>query len=31
VDGFLPALLGGLVIGIVSTALTLFVGRAAES
>ncbi|HTC25416.1 MAG TPA: phage holin family protein [Gemmatimonadales bacterium] len=31
VDGFLPALLGGLVIGIVSTALTLFVGRAADA
>jgi putative membrane protein len=30
VDGFLPAVLGGLVIGIVSTALTLFVGRAAD-
>jgi putative membrane protein len=30
VDGFLPALLGGLVIGIVSTVLTLFVGRAAD-
>jgi putative membrane protein len=26
VDGFLPALLGGLVIGLVSTVLTLFVG-----
>jgi putative membrane protein len=31
VDGFLPALLGGLVIGIVSTILTLTVGRAADS
>jgi putative membrane protein len=31
VDGFLPALLGGIVIGIVSTVLTLFVGRAAET
>ena len=31
VDGCVPALLGGLVIGIVSTILTLFVGRAAES
>jgi putative membrane protein len=31
VDGFLTALLGGLVIGIVSTILTLFVGRAADS
>jgi putative membrane protein len=30
VDGFLPALLGGLVIGIVSTVLTLSVGRVAE-
>lgn len=30
VDGFLPAVLGGLVIGIVSTVLTLFVGRAAD-
>lgn len=30
VDGFLTALLGGLVIGIVSTVLTLFVGRAAD-
>jgi putative membrane protein len=30
VDGFLPALLGGLVIGVVSTVLTLFVGRAAD-
>ncbi len=27
VDGFLPALLGGLVIGLVSTVLTLFVGE----
>ena len=27
VDGFLPALLGGIVIGIVSTVLTLTVGR----
>jgi putative membrane protein len=31
VDGFLPALLGGLAIGIISTVLTLFVGRAADS
>lgn len=31
VDGFWPALLGGLVIGLVSTALTLFVGRAAQT
>ncbi len=31
VDGFLTALLGGLVIGIVSTILTLFVGRAADA
>lgn len=31
VDGFLTALLGGLVIGIVSTSLTLFVGRAADA
>ena len=30
VDGFLPAVLGGLVIGVVSTVLTLFVGRAAD-
>jgi len=30
VDGFLPALLGGIVIGIVSTILTLTVGRAAR-
>ncbi len=28
VDGFLPAFLGGIVIGIVSTILTLTVGRA---
>jgi putative membrane protein len=27
VDGFLPALIGGLVIGLVSTVLTLFVGE----
>lgn len=27
VDGFLPALLGGIVIGLVSTVLTLSVGR----
>src|SRR3954447_19548550 len=27
VDGFLPALLGGLVVGLVSTVLTLFVGE----
>ncbi|HEX9054342.1 MAG TPA: phage holin family protein [Gemmatimonadales bacterium] len=31
VDGFLPALLGGLVIGIISTILTLTVGRAADA
>lgn len=31
VDGFFPALVGGLVIGIISTMLTLFVGRAADS
>jgi putative membrane protein len=31
VDGFWPALLGGLIIGLVSTALTLFVGRAAQT
>ena len=31
VDGFLPALLGGIVIGVVSTVLTLFVGRAAQT
>lgn len=30
VDGFVPALVGGIVIGIVSTVLTLFVGRAAK-
>jgi putative membrane protein len=30
VDGFLPALLGGLVIGLVSTVLTLFVGERKE-
>jgi len=30
VDGFVPALLGGLVIGVISTILTLSVGRAAE-
>jgi putative membrane protein len=30
VDGFVAALLGGLVIGLVSTLLTLFVGRAAQ-
>jgi putative membrane protein len=30
VDGFVAALLGGLVIGVVSTLLTLFVGRAAQ-
>ena len=27
VDGFLPALIGGLVVGIVSTVLNIFVGR----
>ena len=31
VDGFVTALLGGLVIGIVSTVLTLSVGRVAEA
>ena len=31
VDGFVAALLGGLVIGVVSTLLTLFVGRAAQT
>jgi len=31
VDGFWPALVGGLVIGLISTALTLFVGRAAPT
>jgi putative membrane protein len=31
VDGFVPALLGGIVIGVVSTVLTLFVGRAAQT
>jgi putative membrane protein len=31
VDGFWPALIGGLVIGLVSTVLTLFVGRAAQT
>ncbi|HEU4588924.1 MAG TPA: phage holin family protein [Gemmatimonadales bacterium] len=30
VDGFLPAFLGGLVIGLVSTVLTLFVGERKE-
>ena len=30
VDGFVPALVGGIVIGIVSTVLPLFVGRAAK-
>ena len=30
VDGFLPAFLGGIVIGVVSTALTLTVGRTKE-
>ncbi|HEU5168961.1 MAG TPA: phage holin family protein [Gemmatimonadales bacterium] len=30
VDGFLPALLGGLVIAVVSTILTLTVGRTAD-
>jgi putative membrane protein len=31
VDGFWPALVGGLVIGLISTVLTLFVGRAAPT
>lgn len=31
VNGFWPALIGGLVIGLVSTVLTLFVGRAAQT
>jgi putative membrane protein len=31
VDGFVAALVGGIVIGIVSTLLTLFVGRAAKT
>src|SRR5882724_2499819 len=31
VDGFGPALVGGLVIGLISTVLTLFVGRAAQT
>lgn len=31
VDGFWPALVGALVIGLISTALTLFVGRAAPT
>jgi putative membrane protein len=30
VDGFLPAFLGGLVIGLISTVLTLFVGERKE-
>jgi putative membrane protein len=30
VDGFLPAFLGGIVIGLVSTVLTLTVGRSKE-
>jgi putative membrane protein len=30
VDGFLPAFLGGIVIGVVSTILTLTVGRSAD-
>ena len=30
VDGFLPAFLGGIVIGVVSTALTLTVGRSKD-
>lgn len=31
VDGFWPALVGGLVIGLISTVLTLFVGRASQT
>jgi putative membrane protein len=31
VDGFIPALIGGLVVGVVSTVLNIFVGREKKS